>query len=600
MGPVFASPDIAVLIAAFPPPTPTKDRPSLVKSRSGNNLLDSRKVLARFRVLLDTSPERISKADLPARLGIERADWLLDCYNGELYYDRSLERLLPTEPAREIAEHVGKSLEYDFIDVAELVVRHNITRQSLQRLLAFNAELDLVWVSLKNGKEGVGDRAALDRLDDRLLSVMQKTAGCRCSLAETNDSLSVTEIMKRAQHVLEIFGIGGSLEWDGSDIIYMPADYEKVLEQKRGDEFDSKANAALEDLLVSGFCDLSDRTSTDGPETLKTLGALVDEVIDKFRRGQNSDAALSSFNLIHREAAHLTMVVAKQSLIGNALAESYEIFKAAIEIHRIERQPKLSLQAVEEVLCDDTSYLGLTKRLLDSPEHRTILQKELSSAMKAVEEGEVNQFESFFQESFSAPLELYGQGVRSIADETLKSRLDEHVRDHFQNELLSDLQRALGRTQLLRDKARARDFDKFSTISAEAKTLADIQSTTNKFCRKQKLATPDAARLRKVKHATLCKKSTALKNTTRPSDVLQNCVWVVLAQENDGLFVSSGKDTSRMIKAIGDVETRQKLEQWRDLLKADTQSEGDVQAMREMATEIVNHICGDRENERGG
>ncbi|KAI6866307.1 hypothetical protein KC323_g4011 [Hortaea werneckii] len=126
---------------------------------------------------------------------------------------------------------------------------------------------------------------------------------------------------------------------------------------------------------------------------------------------------------------------------------------------------------------------------------------------------------------------------------------------------------------------------------AESKTLPDIQAAVNKFARKQKIEAPDADRLRTIKQQTLQQRVKSMRGTKRGSDLLQNLIWVLLSHSSDGLFMSSGKDTTRMIKqyqAVGDEARGKRLEAWRDLLKAGNESKTDLQDMRELATQVID------------
>ena len=112
---------------------------------------------------------------------------------------------------------------------------------------------------------------------------------------------------------------------------------------------------------------------------------------------------------------------------------------------------------------------------------------------------------------------------------------------------------------------------------------------------------------------TLTAKIKAMAKMKRGSDLLQNLVWIVLATstwgtaevDGDGeqqqgekekggmqcLFMSSGKDTSRMIRfckeKCGDEETGAKLDQFRDVVKAGNDTEQHRAEMRRMAETAV-------------
>ena len=142
MAPIyFASPDIAALVAAFPPPLPTVLQPSLIRSRSGDNLLDSRKVVARFRVLLENAPSRIKLAGLPSRLGIESIEWLLPSCNELLYYSQDGQSLVPKPVADELVKEVSSRLQRAATYAKTLARELDVSQQSLDHLLASKSSL---------------------------------------------------------------------------------------------------------------------------------------------------------------------------------------------------------------------------------------------------------------------------------------------------------------------------------------------------------------------------------------------------------------------------------------------------------------------------
>jgi hypothetical protein len=70
---------------------------------------------------------------------------------------------------------------------------------------------------------------------------------------------------------------------------------------------------------------------------------------------------------------------------------------------------------------------------------------------------------------------------------------------------------------------------------------------------------------------------------------LQNVIWILLAKGREGLYMSSGKDTSRMIKMVKekDVEAAGKLEEWKDLVKQGKDGEDTRREMRDLAAKAV-------------
>ncbi|KAH0137418.1 hypothetical protein KCU82_g18288, partial [Aureobasidium melanogenum] len=78
----------------------------------------------------------------------------------------------------------------------------------------------------------------------------------------------------------------------------------------------------------------------------------------------------------------------------------------------------------------------------------------------------------------------------------------------------------------------------------------------------------------------------------RSSDLLQNVIWVLLARQREGLYMSSGKDTSRMIKMVkeNDADAGAKLEVWRDLVKQGKDTDDTKKEMREVAANAVEEL----------
>ncbi|TKA66820.1 hypothetical protein B0A55_08267, partial [Friedmanniomyces simplex] len=146
MAPIFASPDIATLVAAFAPASPKKERSSLVRSSSGNNLLDSRHVLKQFRGLLETSASRIRLVDLPARLGISgKIEWLLACYEEPVYYGREGQALLPEPEVDRIAKDILDRLKDAVIDATFHASGKDISDRTLRDLLSQNRYNSVHW-----------------------------------------------------------------------------------------------------------------------------------------------------------------------------------------------------------------------------------------------------------------------------------------------------------------------------------------------------------------------------------------------------------------------------------------------------------------------
>ena len=162
----------------------------------------------------------------------------------------------------------------------------------------------------------------------------------------------------------------------------------------------------------------------------------------------------------------------------------------------------------------------------------------------------------------------------------------EFVTDWARRTLVPEIILSIKNDKLSVTKLCSRELDKFSEAVQAAKTLSEVNASAAKLARKQKIDQPDATALSEIKRAVLDDKVAWMKRAKRSSDLLQNLAWVLLASTREGLFVSSGKDTSRMIKLFqtdGDAVVGTRLGELRDLVKGGNETDLEKAEMREMA-----------------
>lgn len=192
-----------------------------------------------------------------------------------------------------------------------------------------------------------------------------------------------------------------------------------------------------------------------------------------------------------------------------------------------------------------------------------------------------------------------------MTDDSLKSRLDTYATEVLKTDVIPAAIQNLRASNLLqRDKSRTKDIEKFSLAISSAQSVADISSSSAKFCRKQKIDAPTAAQLREAKLQTVRTKLESMnrkRQAMRGSDILQNTIWILLCaavhkqSRQDVLFVSSGKDTTRMIKfyqgLVGsDGDYAKQLEVWKDKLKAGQAGDEEINEMRDAAGAAVESM----------
>ena len=203
-----------------------------------------------------------------------------------------------------------------------------------------------------------------------------------------------------------------------------------------------------------------------------------------------------------------------------------------------------------------------------------------------------------------APLHLYAAAVYS--DTTLKEHQQIHLAEYFGREIIPQFWKTAQQEGLRQDgpstnsKTRVKDTEKLIDVTSPSqnstrapRTLRDVQAEVSKFTKKQKISVPDEEQIAQVKRDALKQNGASIRAMTRGSDILQNLIWILLAQASEGLYRSSGKDTSRMIdqyKLVGDEGAWKRLVRWRDRLKSQQAGEVDVREMKVLAVKVLEDM----------
>ncbi|KAI4786632.1 hypothetical protein E4T44_13825, partial [Aureobasidium sp. EXF-8845] len=258
-----------------------------------------------------------------------------------------------------------------------------------------------------------------------------------------------------------------------------------------------------------------------------------------------------------------------------------------------------SRRSGEEVTFDTTSLrkcidnsVPLDLAILSSGDPQGEILAAFNSRISSLQDATASTFTTTVQFELLAPLRLYTQATETITDTTLLPRVQEFVYDYARKELTPEVLKIIKDQNLITTKACLKDLDKLSDAVTAAKTLSDITTAVAKLARKQKIDHPSASTLQHRKKEILMQKVAAMKKMKRGSDLLQNVIWILLARDREGLYMSSGKDTSRMIKMVkeGDAEAAQKLEEWKDLIKQGKDTEDTRREMRDLAAKAVEEL----------
>ncbi|KAG9575157.1 hypothetical protein KCU77_g16696, partial [Aureobasidium melanogenum] len=577
--PVFTEDDIRKLILSFPPAEPRPGKESLVRSLSGRNLIRSDAVVKRFHSLLQTASGSIFLNSLHSELGVHDVQWLLTQEDERIHYSTDRRRLLPESTQKAICQSVQNDLAVRGVDVDRIAAEKDVTTATLRRILAAQ---DVTLQDLDNGK--AYDIKFLKELESSIETIVSDKHGGAISLSDTFSSVPLSWLEPTARDLLskQENGAQDVIEMKSGYLIYTPGSVLEERESKLKEAREAYIQKAVEDLDESGFFEV---TASSRPQALHNAqDAELQQAIREAFAQKNT-----SSNIVEVSTSSYSFLITQ-----DALATKLSVLAAKAEDAATEQWS--SRRAGEDVAFDPTK-LSLTTTPLDlailesgDPENKT--QTSFDSKILSLQESTTSAFTTTIQNELLAPLKLYTQGADTITDTTLQPRVQDFIYDWARKDLTPSTIHLLKSQNLITTKSISRDLDKFSEAVTAAKTLDDIQTCTFKLCRKQKIDHPSAVTLQTRKQEVLAQKVVGMRKMKRSSDLLQNVIWVLLARQREGLYMSSGKDTSRMIKMVkeNDAEAGAKLEVWRDLVKQGKDTDDTKKEMREVAANAVEEL----------
>lgn len=581
--PVFTEDDIRKLILSFPPPEPRPGKESLVRSLSGRKLVRSDAVIKRFHSLLQNATGLIFLNSLHNELGVHEIQWLLTQEDDRIHYSTDRRRLLPESTQKAIYQSVHKGLASGGVELDSIASEKDITVATLRRILAAQ-DTNLSLEDLENGK--TYDLKFLHKLETDTKKIIEDSQEV-VVLSEIFPQVPISWIESVAKGLLSTEGndASGVVEATSGILRFTPR---SQLVQREG-ELKQAQNAyilkAVAELERSGFVEV---TVSSRPNILQKA-----EGVDLTRAIHEAiapgDDSLNIVELSTQESMFLISpdaLSAKRSVIAARAAD-------AATRQWSSRRPgdEVIFDPISIPHSDDTSE-SLHSAIISSGDPEDTIASAFTSKILSLQDSTHSTFTTTIQSELLAPLKLYTQATETITDPNLLPRVQEFVYDHARKELIPQVLLTIRNQNLITSKSVSRDVDKFSDAITQAKTLNDITTATAKLTRKQKIESPSASSLLHRKQEILTQKVAAMTKMKRGSDLLQNVIWILLAKARDGLYMSSGKDTSRMIKMVRetDAEAARKLEEWKEAVKQGKDTEGTRREMREVAARAVEEF----------
>lgn len=577
--PVFTEDDIRKLILSFPPPEPRPGKECLVRSLSGRNLIRSDAVIKRFHSLSQTASGPIFLNTLHNELGVHDVQWLLTQEDERIHYSTDRRRLLPESAQKAISQSVQNDLAYHGVDLDKFATEKDVTTATLRRILAAQ---DITLQDLDNGK--TYDTKFLHKLERSIETIVSGKHGGAICLSDTFTSIPMSWLERTARDLLskQENGAQDVIEMKSGYLIYTPRSVLDERENKLKQAREAYVQKAVEDLVANGSCEV---TASSRPQVLRNTEDtdLKREVREAFaQKNANSE-------IVEVGTASSSFLITQ-----DALSERLSVIAAKAADVAIEQWS--SRRPGEDVVFDPTnlslSPASLDLAILSSGDPETKTQAAFDTKLLSLQESTTSTFTTTIQNDLLAPLKLYTQGAETITDTTLQPRVQDFIYDYARKELAPETLHTLKSQNLITTKTVLRDVEKFSDAVSAARTLDDILTSTSKLARKQKIEQPSTSTLRTRKQEILAQKVVGMRKMKRSSDLLQNVIWVLLARQRDGLYMSSGKDTSRMIKMVkeDDAEAGAKLEEWRDLVKQGKDTYDTKREMRDVAANAAEEL----------
>ncbi|KAK0846598.1 hypothetical protein LTS02_014840 [Friedmanniomyces endolithicus] len=600
MAAIFASPDMAALVAAFAPPSPTKEQSSLVRSKSGDHLVDSHIVLKQLRTLLETSPSRIRLSDLPSRLGINgKIDWLLACYDAPVYYSRAGQSLLSYPEVDRILEDLLDQSNDNVIDATSFATGLDISDVTLRDLLSQDRYGSIHWwQDVESPAKQYLYREDLASAVDHCIRSFAPAQWAEGKDLSQRFPSAPTRLLLDLAKQLDIDGYPAR-KWEvlKDRTVFAAEQHGADLESDLAEARKAERQRCADELRHHGFTRVVNTASPPDGANTKDFLAMIEKVKELLLTDSTNGhrpADLVEIPLVDVGVGSACVLAVQASLDEASEGLRLIVLQEAARIWHAregnEGSPKLRALTLRCLVDELTTELP---KLLLQSSHLSTVESIIDNKLEHLQAQDDSRYQSLLTERLLAPLTLYAAGMATVKDETLKQHLEEFLGDHFRREVVPSLTAALQDERLILDRSRRKDHEKFQHSIADAKTCFDISSAVTKLARKQKLPyPPNNTALQIIKSQTLRSTLKTMRKLPRASDILQNLVWVLLACATNGLYMSAGKDTTRMIRqyqAISDdVETAMKLSTWRDALKADKGDAEMVREMRSMAEEAVD------------
>lgn len=576
--PIFATDDIKSLIDRFPP-DPPNGNPTLIRNFSGGDLVRSEDAQDRLNTLLRDREYRISLTDLPELLDVQEIQWLLEQSRWQIIYSKDCKHIITQKEATAIIHDLWNRSQDSFVHLGQFLDEQDLSLDSGEAMLqASDYEWDRRWDT--NYMPVVSSGHHVRDFKIAVTDTMLATGAVRCSLSAKWPNIPANILGNIARSALESSAVEsqGAIETSGQTVLYVPHSYLSLQQEKERKAHSELVLSFVHQLDRDGYCQVNQSAGTEDDTVPPTK--MATEILDEYQRLHDHRIIKSvthSSTLLLREDVH-------ERTCDNMRREAELLAEKAWSERTGELPETIDNTMLDKIMASATSPT-IAALLLDDGVRDKVNQAFRKRLGQMQQTAQV-QFREQLRQSLWVHVQLYVSGVNSIIDSTLKNHLEEFVGDYLRHEAVPKALASIKTLNLLADRAAERDVEKLLQTVSDAKTLTATDIALSKFCRKQKIEQPDEALVGNALKSWTQQKADSMFKMKRGSDLLQNLIWLLLAERAHSLFISSGKDTTRMIKqyqSIGSGEIAKKLEGFRDALKAGQETKDDLEAMRALA-----------------
>ncbi|QIW99319.1 hypothetical protein AMS68_004837 [Peltaster fructicola] len=578
MANIFAAHDIAILAGAFRPEVPTAEKASLVWNLSGDRLLQSSKLQKKFNQLL-ARHERIPLATLSRTLDTRQTDWCIASHQQSLVYSADRQSILSSLEADRLLSDILENAQKQYTELESFLSSHTIDKDTFKARLA-RPDLEILPDVHRSGKTWVASKELHAKITKDIEGLLRDSPDDhKTDLSAQLPDVPKSLLQDLAEQLAQQHGIKGTVRLGKTRITFLSAAYEAMLAEQRTKKVAQQMSKILVHTYRYGYHAV--------PESSEDAPGLREVFFERTREGIDS----GSFAMIH--SADVPIAVAFTSRLEDVLNEIRthacdlisELWTANSSAHA-----QLDAGRISKLI-DSSSNEEFARLVLEDTKYRKIIEQSMSERLDELERADLQRCNDAFNDYVRLPIRLYLAGLNNVKDPSLRQRLEDYVLEYMSKDLVPTGIQHLADDKQLHNGALGKELEKFRQTCLESNTLYELQTSLSKFVRKQKLNSVSTADELEVKQRILQQKLKAMKRMIRGSDILQNLVWILLAREHEGLFISSGRDTTRMIRfyqSIGDAEVGRRLEAWKDKFKAGQEAREDFEEMRLLAEQTVS------------